>query len=333
MLTESLLLAGAGRGARHRPRLPVDRLALGHDRTTSTTRRPRGWRSTIDGLVLAVTVAATRRWPRWSPACCRPGWRRARNVVEVLREGGRGNTSRAISLVTRGLVVAQIVVTCVLLIGSLLQLRSILEAAATSTTATTRRGIMSARMGLMDGDYPTPESRKLFYDRLLRELRASRSSRPWRSPAGCGWCSRGYGAGRDRGQGLPRQARPAERQLRAGVARLLRRASDRSCSRAALFTDDDIDAEAAGGDRQRGVRAESTSAARARSAGASARATADARRTARGGPSSASCRRCGCSGRSTTRTWTTPASTCRSTRAVRPGPRGADGEPVRHGRS
>src|SRR5262249_29942359 len=29
------------------------------------------------------------------------------------------------------------------------------------------------RMGLMDGDYPTQESRKLFYDRLERELRAN----------------------------------------------------------------------------------------------------------------------------------------------------------------
>jgi putative ABC transport system permease protein len=31
---------------------------------------------------------------------------------------------------------------------------------------------MSARMGLMDGDYPSQDARKLFYDRLLRDLRA-----------------------------------------------------------------------------------------------------------------------------------------------------------------
>ncbi len=34
-------------------------------------------------------------------------------------------------------------------------------------------GLLSARMALMDGDYPTPEARKLFFDRLMRELRAS----------------------------------------------------------------------------------------------------------------------------------------------------------------
>ena len=38
-------------------------------------------------------------------------------------------------------------------------------------------------MALMDGDYPTPEARKLFFDRLMRELRRqSLSSRARRSP-------------------------------------------------------------------------------------------------------------------------------------------------------
>jgi hypothetical protein len=44
----------------------------------------------------------------------------------VVQNGGRGGTGRGVRLVTRGLVVAQIVVTCVLLVGSLLQVRSIL---------------------------------------------------------------------------------------------------------------------------------------------------------------------------------------------------------------
>ena len=47
------------------------------------------------------------------------------NAVDVLRDGGRGNTGRSVSLLSRGLVVFQIVVTCVLLVGSLLQVRSI----------------------------------------------------------------------------------------------------------------------------------------------------------------------------------------------------------------
>ena len=89
--------------------------------------------------------------------------------MEVLRDGGRGNTSRSVSLISRGLVVFQIVVTCVLLTGSLLQVRSITNQQTIDYGYDTA-GIISARMGLMDGDYPSPEARKVFYDRLLREL-------------------------------------------------------------------------------------------------------------------------------------------------------------------
>ncbi len=63
-------------------------------------------------------------------------------------------------------------VTCVLLIGSLLQLRSILNQQNIDYGYDTG-GLMTARMGLMEGDYPSPESRKIFYDRLLRDLQGS----------------------------------------------------------------------------------------------------------------------------------------------------------------
>jgi predicted permease len=101
-----------------------------------------------------------------------PAWMSSRaSAVDALKESGRGNTSRTISVITRGLVVLQILVTCVLLIGALLQVQSILRQQRIDygydTTA-----LLTARMGLMDGDYPTPEARKLFFDRLVRELRA-----------------------------------------------------------------------------------------------------------------------------------------------------------------
>lgn len=56
-----------------------------------------------------------------------------------------------------------------LLIGSPLMLRSILEQQRIDCGYDTG-GVMSARLGLMEGDYPTRESRKIFYDRLVREL-------------------------------------------------------------------------------------------------------------------------------------------------------------------
>ncbi|QYM80666.1 ABC transporter permease [Horticoccus luteus] len=94
------------------------------------------------------------------------------NAGEVLKESGRGNTGRLTRVVTKGLVVFQIVVTCILLIGSLLQLQSILRQQRTDYGYDTS-SVLSARLGLMEGDYPTNDSRLLFYDKLLRELRAT----------------------------------------------------------------------------------------------------------------------------------------------------------------
>jgi len=127
--------------------------------------------SNIDAPVLIFAVAATILAAVGSGFV--PAWMSSRaTAIEALKESGRGNTSRAVSVITRGLVVLQIVVTCVLLIGALLQAQSILRQQRINygydTTA-----LLTARMGLMDGDYPTPEARKLFFDRLVRELRAA----------------------------------------------------------------------------------------------------------------------------------------------------------------
>ncbi len=123
----------------------------------------------VDALVLSVTVGATMIAAIASGLL--PAWISSRaDTNAVLRDGGRGSTSRSINVISRGLVVFQIVVTCVLLIGSLLQARSILKQQTIDYGYDTD-GILSARMGLMDGDYPSQDSRKLFYDRLLRTLR------------------------------------------------------------------------------------------------------------------------------------------------------------------
>jgi putative ABC transport system permease protein len=122
----------------------------------------------VDGTVLAFTVAATLIAAVASGLL--PAWMASRaNANAALRDGGRGTTSRRMVLVTRGLVVCQIVVTCVLLVGSLLQVRSILNQQTIDYGYDTG-GILSARMGLMDGDYPSDAARKQLYDRLVRDL-------------------------------------------------------------------------------------------------------------------------------------------------------------------
>ena len=170
MLTESLLIAGIGAGI-------GIALAYGSISWLSATIRsldnppPAYITFDVDASVLAVTVAATIAAAVLSGLL--PAWMSSRaNANAVLRDGGRGTTSRGINVISRGLVVFQIVVTCVLLIGSLLQVRSILKQQTIDYGYDTG-AILSARMGLMDGDYPSADARKTFYDRLLRALRAN----------------------------------------------------------------------------------------------------------------------------------------------------------------
>jgi putative ABC transport system permease protein len=167
MLTESLLVAGIGAAVG---------IALAYasiDWLSSTVRNlenpPPSWITfDVDATVLMITVLSTVAAAVLSGLLPAVMSSRA-NAVEVLRDGGRGNTSHTVSLLSRGLVVFQIVVTCVLLVGSLLQLRSI-TAQQTIDYGYDTAGLISARMGLMDGDYPTQASRKVFYDRVLRQF-------------------------------------------------------------------------------------------------------------------------------------------------------------------
>ena len=125
----------------------------------------------INGRVLAFVVLATMVSAVVSGFV--PAWLSSRaSAVEVLKESGRGNTGRAIGVITKGLVVFQILVTSLLLIGSLLQLESIIKQQTIDYGYDTG-SILGARMGLMEGDYPTSEKRQLLYEKLLREFRAA----------------------------------------------------------------------------------------------------------------------------------------------------------------
>lgn len=167
MLTESLLVAMIG---------AVVGIALAYESVgwlaatlANMDNAPPSWMVfVVDGRALGFTVIATAAAAVLSGLL--PAWLSSRaNAVEVLRDGGRGNTSRAVSFMSRGLVVFQVVVTCVLLVGSLLQLRS-LRNQETIDYGYDTSGVMSARMGLMEGAYPTSADRKKFYDRLLVQL-------------------------------------------------------------------------------------------------------------------------------------------------------------------
>ncbi len=170
MLTESLLVAVLG------AILGVGLSYWAVDLLTSTVKNlanpiPAYITFDIDARVLVFTVGATLLAALVSGLV--PAWMSSRaSASEALKDSGRGNTGRAVNLITRGLVVCQLLVTCILLICSLLMARSIRNQQTIDygydTTA-----VLGGRMGLMEGDYPNNNARKLFYDRLLAQIRTN----------------------------------------------------------------------------------------------------------------------------------------------------------------
>lgn len=125
---------------------------------------------TIDGRVLFVTVAFTLLATLCSGFI--PAWLSARaNAAEMMKEGGRGNSSRLTNVITRVLVVGQIALTAALLIAATLQVKSIRNQ-TTLDYGYNEAGIYTARMGLFEGDYPTSDARVQFFAKTLRSLRA-----------------------------------------------------------------------------------------------------------------------------------------------------------------
>jgi putative ABC transport system permease protein len=170
MLTESLVVAGFG---------AVVGVLLAYwavdmfVRATSALPFPLPYwvQFTIDGRVLAFTVGITLVATIASglvPALISAHG----NAAEMMKEGGRGNSSRLVNIITRVLVVSQIALTAALLIAATLQIKSIRNQLKLDY-GYDENSIYSARMGLMEGAYPTEDSRREFFVRAVRALRAN----------------------------------------------------------------------------------------------------------------------------------------------------------------
>ncbi len=125
----------------------------------------------IDGPVLLFTVGITLVATLLSGFV--PAWLSARaNPAEMMKEGGRGNSSRLIQVITRVLVVGQIALTAALLIAATLQIKSVRNQ-NTLDYGYDEQGVYSARMALFEGAYPNSEARREFFVRGLRALRSN----------------------------------------------------------------------------------------------------------------------------------------------------------------
>jgi putative ABC transport system permease protein len=171
MLTESLVVAifGAVAGILL-AYWSVDLLSRSMDALPAGFGLPYWVRFTIDARVLAFAVGITLVATLASGLI--PALITAHsNAAEMMKEGGRGNSSRLVNIITRLLVIGQIALTAALLIAATLEIRSIRNQLQLNY-GYDDNAIYSARLALMEGAY-TEDGRRDFFQRAVRELRAN----------------------------------------------------------------------------------------------------------------------------------------------------------------
>src|SRR4051812_38833297 len=94
------------------------------------------------------------------------------NLNDILKESGRGNAGgRRARWLTATMVVAELALTIVLLAGAGLVIRSFMKMYGLDIGVDTSH-MLTMRLSLADKKYPTPEQRRLFYERMLPRLAA-----------------------------------------------------------------------------------------------------------------------------------------------------------------
>jgi predicted permease len=125
----------------------------------------------IDGPVLVFTVAITLVATMVSGFV--PALLSARaNTAELMKEGARGNSGRLVNAITRILVIGQIALTAALLIAATLQIKSIRNQTSLNY-GYDENAVYTARIGLMEGAYPTQDARREFFRSAVHVLRAN----------------------------------------------------------------------------------------------------------------------------------------------------------------
>jgi len=92
------------------------------------------------------------------------------NVNEYLKEGSKGN-GRSVSKLSRTLVTAEIALSCILLVSSVLMTRSVVNLNA-RPLGIANTDLLTGRIGLTEAQYPDGESQFRFYEQLMERLSA-----------------------------------------------------------------------------------------------------------------------------------------------------------------
>ena len=93
------------------------------------------------------------------------------DINATLKDENRGSSGILGNKLTRVLVTAEIALSCALLVGAGLMVKSIIKLSNFEFPYATE-SVFTARIGLFETDYPTPESRKEFFADLTERLEA-----------------------------------------------------------------------------------------------------------------------------------------------------------------
>jgi len=99
-----------------------------------------------------------------------PALRASRHDVhDVLKDAGRGSAGRGLTRLTRGLVIGEIALSCVLLVSAGLTVRSTFKANEVEV-GVRMDGVLTGRIGLFESAYPDAAARQAFFRALLQRL-------------------------------------------------------------------------------------------------------------------------------------------------------------------
>ena len=167
LLVESLLLAGAGAALG----LGLARLGIGLFDGVLAGQNPPFWDQVrLDPASWLFALAATLTAGLLSGLA--PALHAARtDLRQALADEGRGATSLRLGWFNRGVVVAELALSCALLVGAGLMIKSVLEAQGQPLGFATR-GILTFRVAVFPERVPRQADRAAFYGRLRERLAA-----------------------------------------------------------------------------------------------------------------------------------------------------------------
>ena len=91
------------------------------------------------------------------------------DVNEILNDESRGSSGARLGRISHGVVVAEIAISCALLVSAGLMIRTVTNVSQFEYEFDTDN-LFTARLGPLDADHPTVQDRRQFYDDLLRRL-------------------------------------------------------------------------------------------------------------------------------------------------------------------